>query len=52
MIKWPFLPKDAGLDIVKTEGAYLYTSQGHKILDAASGAIVNNIGYGLSHIHI
>jgi len=25
MIKWPFLPKDAGLEVVKTEGAYLYT---------------------------
>ena len=50
MIKWPFLPKDAGLDIVKTEGAYLYTRQGKKILDAASGAIVNNIGYGREEV--
>jgi len=50
MIKWPFLPKDAGLEIVKTEGAYLYTSQGFKILDAASGAIVNNIGYGREEV--
>jgi adenosylmethionine-8-amino-7-oxononanoate aminotransferase len=50
MIKWPFLPKDAGLNIVKTEGAYLYTLQGEKILDAASGAIVNNIGYGREEV--
>ena len=50
MIKWPFLPKDAGLEIVRTEGAYLYTSQGFKILDAASGAIVNNIGYGREEV--
>jgi len=50
MIKWPFLPKDAGLDIVKTEGAYLYTRQGKRILDAASGAIVNNIGYGREEV--
>lgn len=50
MIKWPFLPKDAGLNIVKTEGAYLYTPQGEKILDAASGAIVNNIGYGREEV--
>ena len=50
MIKWPFLPKDAGLNIVKTEGAYLYTPQGKKILDAASGAIVNNIGYGRKEV--
>ncbi len=32
MIKWPFLPKDAGLNIVKTEGAYLYTPEGKKQL--------------------
>ena len=50
MTKWPFLPKDAGLNIVKTEGAYLYTPQGKKILDAASGAIVNNIGYGREEV--
>ena len=50
MTKWPFLPKDAGLTIVKTEGAYLYTPQGKKILDAASGAIVNNIGYGREEV--
>ena len=50
MIKWPFLPKDAGLNIVKTEGAYLYTRQGKRILDAASGAIVNNIGYGREEV--
>jgi len=50
MIKWPFLPKDAGLNIVKTEGAYLFTPEGHKILDAASGAIVNNIGYGREEV--
>jgi len=50
MIKWPFLPKDAGLNIVKTEGAYLYTPEGKKILDAASGAIVNNVGYGREEV--
>ena len=50
MIKWPFLPKDAGLNIVKTDGAYLYTPEGKKILDAASGAIVNNIGYGRKEV--
>ena len=50
MIKWPFLPKDAGLNIVKTDGAYLYTPEGKKILDAASGAIVNNIGYGREEV--
>jgi len=50
MVKWPFLPKDAGLEIAKTEGAYLFTPEGHKILDAASGAIVNNIGYGREEV--
>lgn len=46
MIKWPYLPQDSGLEIVKSEGAYLYNKDGFKILDAAGGAIVNNIGYG------
>ncbi len=41
MIKWPFLPKDAGLDIVKTEGAYLYTRQGHKILEVDMQKFLN-----------
>ena len=50
MIKWPYLPKDLGLEVVKSEGAYLYNKEGFKILDAAGGAIVNNIGYGREEV--
>ena len=50
MIKWPYLPQDSGLEIVKSEGAYLYNKDGFKILDAAGGAIVNNIGYGREEV--
>ena len=32
MIKWPYLPQDSGLEIVKSEGAYLYNKDGFKIL--------------------
>src|SRR5712692_11567344 len=34
------------LHIVRAEGAYLYTRDGRKILDAGSGAVVVNIGQG------
>ena len=50
MIKWPYLPQDLGLEIVQSEGAYLYTKEGFKILDAAGGAVVNNIGYGREEV--
>lgn len=36
--------------IVKAEGAYLYTDDGQKILDASGGAIVGNIGYGRDEV--
>jgi len=50
MIKWPYLSQDLGIEIVKSKGAYLYTKEGFKILDAAGGAIVNNIGYGREEV--
>ena len=50
MIKWPYLPQDLGLEIAQSEGAYLYTKEGFKILDAAGGAVVNNIGYGREEV--
>ena len=50
MIKWPYLPQDLGLEIVQSKGAYLYTKEGFKILDAAGGAVVNNIGYGREEV--
>ena len=49
-IKWPFLKQSWGMQVVRSEGAYLYTSDGRKILDAAGGAIVSNIGYGREEV--
>jgi adenosylmethionine-8-amino-7-oxononanoate aminotransferase len=45
-IPWPFVPAARNLNIVGTEGAYLETSDGRRILDAAGGAIVVNVGHG------
>ena len=45
LIKWPFLKQSWGMEVVRSEGPYLYTKEGQKILDAAGGAIVSNIGY-------
>ena len=49
-IKWPFLKQSWGMQVVRSEGAYLYTSDDRKILDAAGGAIVSNIGYGREEV--
>ena len=46
LIKWPFLKQTWGIEFEKSDGMYLYTKEGQKILDAAGGAIVSNIGYG------
>jgi len=45
---YPFInPPDAiPFAIARTEGAYLITPDGHRILDAAGGAVVVNIGHG------
>ena len=45
-IKWPFLPAHTPIEISHAEGAYLYQKNGKKILDAAGGAVVANIGHG------
>ena len=45
-VRWPFIPAARSIDIVSAEGAYLYTTAGHRILDAAGGAIVVNVGHG------
>ncbi|HKN10779.1 MAG TPA: aminotransferase class III-fold pyridoxal phosphate-dependent enzyme, partial [Pseudomonadota bacterium] len=34
------------LEIERGEGAYLFTRDGSKFLDAASGAVVVNVGHG------
>jgi adenosylmethionine-8-amino-7-oxononanoate aminotransferase len=46
-----FLPpapgaRAGGLEIARAEGAYLFTPDGRRILDAAGGAIVANVGHG------
>jgi adenosylmethionine-8-amino-7-oxononanoate aminotransferase len=44
---WSFIPTPgSALQIARAEGAYLYTPEGLRILDAAGGAIVANVGYG------
>ena len=45
IIPWPLLRK-----VERAEGAYLYTDGGRRILDAAGGAIVTNIGHGRAEV--
>ncbi|MEQ8346041.1 MAG: aminotransferase class III-fold pyridoxal phosphate-dependent enzyme [Sneathiellaceae bacterium] len=47
---WPFVPFGANLTVDRAEGPYLYTPQGQRILDAAGGAVVGNIGYGRAEV--
>lgn len=47
---WPFLPTKNLTSLSHAEGAYLYTKKGDKILDAAGGAIVANIGHGRKEV--
>ena len=50
LIKWPFLKQSWGMEFSKSSGSYLYTKEGEKILDAAGGAIVSNVGYGREEV--
>ena len=50
LVKWPFLKQTWGIEFESSRGAYLYTKSGEKILDAAGGAIVSNIGYGREEV--
>ncbi len=45
-----FVPHSSPLAIASAEGAYLTTTDGRRILDAAGGAIVANIGYGREEV--
>ena len=40
----------AGLAIERTEGCWLVAAGGHRILDAAGGAIVSNVGHGRAEV--
>lgn len=46
---WPFLP-GRGMEIVRAEGIWLHTGKGQRILDAAGGAIVVNVGHGRERV--
>lgn len=48
--RFPFVPGTPPVTVVGAEGNYLHTADGRRILDAAGGAIVNNIGYGRPEI--
>ena len=43
---WPFVASNAPTALSHAQGAYLYLQNGKKILDAAGGAVVANIGHG------
>ena len=47
---WPYLPVKNLTSLSRAEGAYLYLDNGDKILDAAGGAIVANIGHGRKEV--
>ena len=47
--EWPFVPGRA-VRIVSGEGAWLIADDGRRILDAAGGAIVTNIGHGRGEV--
>ena len=43
---YPFIASRRSVNVVRAEGAYLFTEDGRRLLDAAGGAIVVNIGHG------
>ena len=45
-VHWPFISTGRTLEIAGAEGAYLVQRDGRRLLDAAGGAIVANIGHG------
>jgi adenosylmethionine-8-amino-7-oxononanoate aminotransferase len=45
-VHWPFISTGRTLEIAGAEGAYLIQRDGRRLLDAAGGAIVANIGHG------
>jgi len=46
---WPFIPARSPR-IVSGEGAWLIADDGQRILDAAGGAIVTNVGHGRAEV--
>ncbi len=46
MQRYPFLPGGIAIPVARAEGAWMILADGRRILDAAGGAIVANIGHG------
>ena len=44
--RYPFAARGVPFQVARTEGCYLITPDGRRVLDAAGGAIVVNIGHG------
>jgi adenosylmethionine-8-amino-7-oxononanoate aminotransferase len=49
-VQWPFIGGTRPFEIVASEGAWLVTDDGRRILDAAGGAIVANVGHGRAEV--
>nr|MBI1231921.1 aminotransferase class III-fold pyridoxal phosphate-dependent enzyme [Cytophagales bacterium] len=47
---WPLVPLEAPDHYTHAKGIYLYKSDGQRVLDGASGAVVANIGHGRKQI--
>jgi adenosylmethionine-8-amino-7-oxononanoate aminotransferase len=47
---YPFIPGATPPCVVGAEGSYLHTDDGRRILDAAGGAIVTNVGHGRAEL--
>jgi adenosylmethionine-8-amino-7-oxononanoate aminotransferase len=45
-VQWPFIAAGRTIEIVSADGSYLVQRDGRRLLDAAGGAIVANIGHG------
>lgn len=50
MTNWPYLFSFSTTNVVKAEDEYLYLENGTRMLDAAGGAIVANIGHGRAEV--
>ena len=50
MSTYPFIPFKPPVSVTRGEGAYLVMEDGSRILDAAGGAIVTNIGHGRGEV--
>jgi adenosylmethionine-8-amino-7-oxononanoate aminotransferase len=48
--RYPFAARGTPFQVARTEGCYLITPDGRRVLDAAGGAIVVNIGHGRAEV--